>query len=205
MNKKIRLIIIFLILLLTFLIIIKILNRHPLAGEKFNSPQEALKAYEEYSMEHLKNPLDYNSPYNYIDTIYLGDKGIIIYNKSDISYRVFFSFIEKTKDNRWKFIKGYPMLDVDLRYNEYWQEGNYNFDNIVINNKKYAICFSYLPIDSDKEIYVDGVKSDKKLITIPNGEESFQVYLCYALSNKKDTIISNIKTEVKDRHKYELR
>jgi len=52
-----------------------------------------------------------------------------------------------------------------------------------------------LPQDSDKDIYVDGIKAEKILVSIKDHD----FYICYAISNR-DTFLSNLFTSIVDRH-----
>ena len=178
----------------------------PLFGQSFESTEAALSAYDEFETAQNDISLDFSPPYEYVDTIYIEDKAILIYKYSegaetDIAMR----FLEKTKADKWTFTNGFCWLEVNVNSEYYWQEGAYNFDNIAINNKKYALCFSFLPINSEKDIYVDNIKSEKIIITIPDGNSGTRVYLCYALSPKSDNLIKNLFTSVDDRHQYVIK
>ena len=212
LKKLGKFVIIILIIIIAICLLLKfiefLISRHPLSNERFGTTEEALEAYEAYVTYRLKTgkdtSLDCKPPYKYIDTIYIEDKGILIY--TDGSYDLTFSFLRKTKNDKWKFIEGYASLRVDLRNKDYWGDSWRNTSSITIKNIQYTICFSYLPLNSEKEIYVDGIKSNKQIITFPNGngENSNQVYLCYALSNKTDNFLSKLINKFDERHKYKV-
>ena len=74
-------------------------------------------------------------------------------------------------------------------------ENYYYFTNIKTSKGKKSISFLYLPQDSDKDIYVDGIKAEKILVSI----KGHDFYICYAISNR-DTFLSNLFTPIVNRH-----
>ena len=79
-------------------------------------------------------------------------------------------------------------------------EPYYYFTNIKTSKGNKSISFLYLPKDSEKDVFVDGVKADKILVSIKDQD----FYICYALSDR-DTFLSNLFTPVSQRHKIELK
>lgn len=178
----------------------------PLRGESFDTTESALIAYDEYETELNDIDLDFSPPYEYVDTIYIEDMAIIIYQyREGFRANIAMMVMEKKGDGRWAFTNGFCYLDINTDGDKYWQDGARNYTNIIVSNKKYAICFSWLPIDSEKDIYVDGVKSDKVILNVSDGNEDIQIYLCYALSKKYDYLLGYLFSDNDGRHKYVLR
>jgi hypothetical protein len=171
----------------------------------FDSPEAALSFYEKYQIGKASTSLDFSPPYTFVEKLMIGRNCIVIYKYAEGGdSSVAFLFL-KEMGNKWRIIDGFCWLEVNTSSNRYWQPGSYNYENVKIGWRKYAICFSWLPIDSDQDIYVDGVKSIKTRITIPTKEGSYQVNLCYALSVKTNNLISNVGTDIGNRHLSEIK
>jgi hypothetical protein len=171
----------------------------------FDSPEAALSSYEKYQRQKANTSLDFSPPYIFVDKLKIDDKCMVIYKYAEGGdSNIAFMFL-KEMGNKWRFIDGFCWLEANTDSDRYWQTGSYNYENVRIGWRKYAICFSWLPIDSEEDIYVDGVKSQKYRLTIPTKESSYQIDLCYALSKRTDNLISNMYTERWNRHHYEVR
>jgi len=171
-------------------------------GQKFSSAEEALMAYEISEREANDTSLDYCPPFSLVYSFEYDENTIIFYScceEFDGEQREEYAVraLKKNRDGSLSFTGGFAEFELT--------EPNGNdrhryFTNIETSHGKKSICILYLPKDSDKDIYVDGIKAEKQLALIENAE----FYICYAISNP-DTFFSNTSTDISDRHKIELR
>ena len=171
-------------------------------GEKFSSVEEALTVYEAEARETYDTSLDYCPPYKLVYSFDYDENTIIFYSfcgeydcEQSSAYAV--RILKKNDDGTVSFDSGF----ADFELNEpKGNENYYYFTNIETWNGKRSISFLYLPKDSNKEIYVDGIKAEKRLVSI----EGSKFYICYAISDP-DTFFSNWSTEISERHKIEIK
>ena len=161
-------------------------------GQKFASVDEAIKAMEMSELEANDTSLDYEPPHNVVHNFDYDNNTVVFYTYSESSsYAV--RILKHNDDGTLSFDSGF----ADFQLNEpNGNENYYYFTNIKTNKGNKSISFLYLPKDSDKDIYVDGIKSEKILVTAEDSE----FYICYAIS-KQDTFLTNFLTPVADRHK----
>ncbi len=209
MKKKHIVIIICIVLIITAVFLLDLVLTHIVnvtnttcLGQKFSSAEEALQAMEKEERKRNDTSLDYCPPYELVYTFDYDNNTIIVYsyhedfdeNKSD-SYAV--RILKHNKDGTLSFDGGF----ADLILEEPKEKENYYFfTNIKTKKGTKSISFLCLPSDSDRNIYVDGVKSEKILVSI----EGKEFYLCYAVSHK-DTFLSNILTPISARHKIKVK
>ena len=171
-------------------------------GEKFSSAEEALKAYEASEREANDESLDYCPPYELLYEFDYDENTIIFYSYCETfdgekSQECAVRILKKNSNGTLSFDSGF----ADFVLAEPSREDNYcYFTNIETDDGMKSISFLYLPKDSKKDIYVDGVKAEKVLVKV-EGEE---FYICYAISDP-DTFFSNFSTEISDRHEVEVR
>lgn len=171
------------------------------AEQKFHSADEAVQGMEASKREQNDSYLDYCPPYEMIHSFECEENTIVLYSycysydgaESD-SYAV--RILKHNEDGTLSFDLGF----ADFYLNEpNGKQDYYYFTNINTTKGNKSISFLYLPKDSDKEIYVDGAKAEKILVS--DGNKEF--YLCFALS-KRDTFLSDLFTPVSERHKVEI-
>lgn len=169
--------------------------------QKFNSAEEAIQAMELNERENYDNSLNFCPPYELVYSFDYDDNTIAFYSYCDDfdgeksnDYAV--KILKHNKDNTLSFSGAFAEF---LMYEPNGNEDYYYFTNIKTSRGYKSISFLYLPINSDKNIYVDGKKAQKVPVTI-NGEE---FYICYAISGC-DTFLSNLLTPIVDRHKIEV-
>lgn len=167
-------------------------------GERFSTVEEAIKAMEAEAREENDTDLDYCPPYEIIHSFEYENNTIVLYSycgKFDthkITDEYAIQILRHNKDGSLSFTGGF----ADFKLEEpSGNENYYYFTNIKTSKGKKSISFLYLSKNSNKEIYVDGVKTEKELVKTEDDE----FYICYALS-KRDTVLSNIFTEIADRH-----
>lgn len=170
--------------------------------QKFSTAEDAIHAMEITERENNDTSLDYCPPYEVMYTYEYEDNTIVFYsycysfdgNKST-SYAV--RILKHNDDGTLSFDSGF----ADFHLSEPTTgENYYYYTNINTSKGNRSISFLYLPKDSKKEIYVDGIKAEKVIVSM--GNDVF--YLCYAIS-ARDTFLSNLFTEISDRHKIEIK
>ena len=165
--------------------------------QKFSAAEEALQAMEADERKTNDSSLDYCPPYELIYTFDYEENTIVFYSychsfdgEQSTSYAV--RILKHNDDGTLSFDSGF----ADFHLNEPKENENYYyFTNIKTSKGKKSISFLYLPQDSDKDIYVDGIKAEKILVSI----KGHDFYICYAISNR-DTFLSNLFTPIVDRH-----
>lgn len=172
------------------------------SGQKFSSAEEAIRAMEISNRECNDTNLDYCPPYKVVHTFEYEENTIVFYSychsfdgKQSTSYAV--RVLRLNDDGTLSFDSGF----ADFVLSE--PDGNenyYYFTNIYTSKGDKSISFLYLPKDTEKCIYVDGIKTEKVLVSMDNR----QFYLCYAVSSR-DTFLSNLFTSISDRHKIEVK
>ena len=175
----------------------------PYEKEKYNSVEDAIYAMESYERELNDSSLDYCPPYeikfkfNYEDNTFVVYSYCYSFDGNPATNEYAIETFKHNKDGTVSFNDSFANFksyenDVFLDY--------YYFTNIETNKGTKSICFLYLPKDSDKTIYYDGIETEKQLVSIDGTE----FYICYAVS-KKDTLISNMVTPISERHKVEIK
>ena len=172
------------------------------SGQKFSSAEEAIQAMEISERECNDTSLDYCPPYKVVHTFEYEENTIVFYSychsfdgKQSTSYAV--RVLKHNDDGTLSFDSGFA--DFVLREPD-GNEDYYYFTNIYTSKGDKSISFLYLPKDTKKCIYVDGIKAEKVLVSIDNR----QFYLCYAVSSR-DTFLSDLFTSISDRHKIEVK
>ena len=171
-------------------------------GQKFSSAEEAIQAMEISERECNDTSLDYCPPYKVVHTFEYEENTIVFYSycysfdgEPSTSYAV--RVLKHNDDGTLSFDSGF----ADFVLSE--PDGNenyYYFTNIHTSNGHKSISFLYLPKDTEKRIYIDGIKAEKVLVSVENRE----FYICYAISSR-DTFLSNLFTSISDRHKIEIK
>lgn len=171
-------------------------------GERFSSVEKAIAAMEAEAREENDTSLDYCPPYQLIHSFEYDNNTIVLYSYSNSfdSSKVTDSYVIKilkhNNDSTLSFTGGF----ADFKLQEpVGNEDYYYFTNIKTSDGKKSISFLYLSTDSKKEIYVDGIKTEKELVKTADNE----FYICYAIS-KRDTLLSNLFTSISDRHDIEI-
>ncbi len=167
-------------------------------GQKFSSVEEAIQTMEISERENNDTSLDYCPPYKVIYTFDYEENTIVFYSychSFDGEPSTFYAVrvLKHNDDGTLSFDSGF----ADFVLSE--PDGNenyYYFTNIHTSNGHKSISFLYLPKDTEKCIYVDGIKAEKVLVSVENRE----FYICYAISNR-DTFLSNLFTPISNRHK----
>lgn len=172
------------------------------SGQKFSSAEEAIQAMEISERECNDTSLDYCPPYKVVHTFEYEENTIVFYSychsfdgEESSSYAV--RILKHNDDGTLSFDSGF----ADFYLSE--PDGNenyYYFTNIQTSSGNKSISFLYLDKESKKDIYIDGIKAEKVLVSIDNR----QFYLCYAVSSR-DTFLSNLFTSISDRHKIEVK
>lgn len=166
--------------------------------QKFSSVEEAIQTMEAEERESNDTSLDYCPPYKLLYSFVYDENTIVFYScchsfdgEERASYAV--RVLKQNDDGTLSFDSGFAdfcLCEPD------GNEEYYYFTNIKTSHGNKSISFLYLPKDSDKDIYVDGIKAEKILVSIENQE----FYICYAVSNR-DTFLSNLFTSISNRHK----
>ena len=174
-------------------------------GQKFSTVEDAIQAWENEERKINSTSLDYCPPY---ELLYTFD-----YEKTTIAFISYCdnfdgeknpSYLIRTfkhnNDGTLSFDSGFANFHLNEPTGN---EEYYYFTNIDTSKGSKAISFLYLDKDSDKDIYFDGVKSEKLPVTIKGNE----FYICYAVSNRRDTFLSNLLTipSMSWRHKLEIK
>lgn len=170
--------------------------------QKFSSAEEAVQAMEIIEREDNDISLDVCPPYKLVYSFDYDENIIIFFSyceefdgEQSPEYAV--RILKKNSDGTLSFDSGFAYFKLTVPGGN---ENYYYFTNIETSNGKKSASFLYLPKDSDKDIYVDGIKTEKMLVSM---EES-ELYICYAIS-KPDTFFSNFSTEISERHKIEIK
>ena len=171
-------------------------------GQKFSSAEEAIQAMEISERECNDTSLDYCPPYKVVHTFEYEENTIVFYSycysfdgEPSTSYAV--RVLKHNDDGTLSFNSGFAVFVLSEPDGN---ENYYYFTNIHTSNGHKSISFLYLPKDTEKRIYVDGIKAEKVLVSVENRE----FYICYAISSR-DTFLSNLFTSISDRHKIEIK
>lgn len=171
-------------------------------NQKFSSVDEAIQAMESSEREANDTSLDYCPPYKVVHTFDYDKNTIVFYSycysfdgEESTSYAI--RILKHNDDGTLSFDSGFADFFISEPAGN---ENYYYFTNIKTTKGNKSISFLYLPKDSTKDIYVDGIKAEKVLVSI----EDHEFYVCYALSNC-DTFLSNLFTPISDRHKVEIK
>ena len=146
--------------------------------------------------------LDYCPPYELMCSFDYEDKTIVFYSycyrydgEQSASYAV--RILKKNGDGTLSFDNGFAVFRLTEPTGN---ENYYYFTNMETSKGNKSISFLYLPKDSDKDIFVDGIQAEKILVSIEGNE----FYICYAISHQ-DTFLSNLFTAISNRHKVETK
>ncbi|MBR3987830.1 MAG: hypothetical protein IKK10_00815 [Clostridia bacterium] len=171
-------------------------------GEMFSGVYEAFEAYEAEERALNDTSLDYCPPYEVVYSFEYDGNQIAFYKycwdfDSDYSNNYAVRILKNNKDGTVSFTGGFAdfyksLPSSDMNY--------YYYTNIDTSKGEKSISLIYLPIDSDNDVYIDGNKAEK----IPVSIDGEKFYICYALSNR-DTILSNLFTDIDERHRVEVR
>ena len=184
-----------------FTYLIRYSNTH-CKGEKFATAEEAISAMEASEMERSDYDLDFCPPYDIVYTFEYEDNTIVFYSYSKFfdsevatdSYAV--QILKRNDDGTLSFAGGF----IDFEMREPKEDDEYYYTNIKTQKGEKSLSILYLPKDSDKDIYVDGVKAEKILVSIENQE----FYICYAISHR-DTFLKFLFTPIGKRHQIEIK
>lgn len=178
----------------------------PTPKQSFNSVQEALQTYGD-EVKRL-NDIDYDVwlPYDIVFQQEFDDKIIVFY-----SYYYDDSEAQESKSPDYMVEEFKKNSDGSISFYDfatfYWPEDESDlpflsgrcFVNVNINGEKKIVEYYYLPIDSEQNVYVDGIKAEK--MAIKDGEKEFN--LCYIIRDRKslmgelwDLIFGKFKVKV---------
>ncbi len=170
--------------------------------QKFSSVDEAMQAMESSEREANDTSLDYCPPYKVVHTFDYEKNTIVFYSychsydgEESTSYAV--RILKHNDDGTLSFDCGFADFYM---YEPSENEDYYYFTNIKTSKGNKSISFLYLDKDSEKNIYVDGIKAEKIFASI----DGHEFYICYAISNR-DTFLSNLFTPVSERHQIEIK
>lgn len=171
-------------------------------GERFSTVEEALQSMEANERKLNDTSLDYCPPYELVHSFEYDGNIIVLYSycysfdgeqSSDYAIRI----LKHNDDGTLSFNGGF----TDFHFNApVGNENYYYFTNYESSNGKKSISFLYLPSDSQKDVYVDGNKAEKELVSLEDNE----FYICYVESHK-DTFLSNLFTDIENMHKVEVK
>lgn len=171
-------------------------------GQKFTTAEEAFEALEAREIEQNDPDLDYCPPYKLLYSFDCDENTIVVYSYCysfngwvSSSYAV--RALKHNDDGTLSF--NGALADLHLSEPD-GTEDYYYYTNIETQKGKKSISFLYLPNDSNKDIYVDGIKAEKVLVSI----EDQEFYICYAIS-RRDTFLSNVFTPISKRHRVEIK
>jgi hypothetical protein len=171
-------------------------------GQKFSSAEEAIQAMEASEREANDTSLDYCPPYELVYSFDYENKTIVFYSycysydgEQSTSYAV--RILKKNGDGTLSFDNGFAVFRL---MEPTGNEKYYYFTNMEASKGNRSISFLYLPKDSDKDIFVDGIQAERVLVSIQGNE----FYICYAISNQ-DTFLSNLFTAISNRHKIDIK
>jgi len=170
--------------------------------QNFSSAEEAIQALEINAREENDKSLDYCPPYNLLYSFNYEKNTIVLYSychsfdgAQSASYAI--RVLKHNDDGTLSFDSGF----ADFYLKEPGENENYYYyTNIKTSNGNESISFLYLDKDSEKDIYVDGRKAEKLLVSTENRE----FYICYAISDR-DTFMSNLFVSISDRHRIEIK
>lgn len=171
-------------------------------GQKFSSVEEAIQAMETSERKSNSTSLDFCPPYEAVYTFEYDKNTIVFFSycdtfdgeKSD-SYAI--RILKHNNDGTLSFDNGFASFYLGEQ-EEY--KNHYDCTNIKTSKGTKSICFTYLEKESTEDIYIDGIKAEKQLVSI----EGREFYICYAIS-RRDTFLSNLFTLFSDRHKVEVK
>lgn len=171
-------------------------------GQTFQSPEEAIEAMEAFERQTPYSSLDYCPPFKLVHTFDYENNTIVIYSNCysfdgsqnpDYAVRI----LKHNDDGTYSFDTGFATLQLEEPEKN---ENYYYFTNIKTTRGNRSISFLYLDKDNQQDIYVDGNKAEKQLVSIDG--QTF--YLCYAISHR-DTFLSNLLLPISGRHKIEIK
>ena len=167
-------------------------------GQSFLSVEEAIQAMEMSERKSNDESLDYCPPHKVVHSFDYEENTIVFYSycysfdgEESSSYAV--RILKHNADGTLSFDSGFAEFDL---CEPNGNENYYYFTNIQTSSGGKSISFLYLDKESNKDIYVDGIKAEKNLVKM----EECEFYICYAISNR-DTFLSNLFTPISDRHK----
>ena len=181
---------------------------HPLYFKRFSSAEDAVEALDAYWRKNCDTSLDICPPYKLKYSFDCDDRVIIFYSycykldgtESSIDYVV--GVLKRHRDGSLSFVDGYAMFSLhepeSIENLNRW--GGF-FTNIKTDEGKRSISLLYLERDSDKEIYVDGIKAER----IPVSIDGREFDICFVIS-RPDTLFTFLFShEDFDRHTVEIR
>ena len=171
-------------------------------GQRFSSVEDALRGMEEQERENMDTSLDICPPYDLVHSFEYEQNTIVLFRYREdfdgaVSPDLWVRILKHNDDGTLSFDGGcadFPLCERTGNDNSYF------FTNIDTSKGTRSISLLYLPWDSEKEIYVDGNKANR----IPAEMDGQKFYICYAISNK-DTFLTNLFTEIWERHQVEVR
>lgn len=166
-------------------------------GQKFSSVEQAMQVMEASFREENDTSLDFCPPYKIVHHFEYEDNTIVLHSYCDTydgedSESLAVQVLNHNDDGTLSFGCGFATFRLSEPIES---EDYYYFTNIKTSKGKKSISFLYLSKDSDKEIYIDGNKTEKELVVTQ--DDAF--YICYAIS-KRDTFLSNLFTPIEYRH-----
>ena len=170
-------------------------------GQYFSTVEEAMQAMEAEALREADSSSNCHPPYTVVYTFDYDKNTVVLYRYNDYfgeesaDYGV--RILRHHKDGTLSFTGG----TADFPLQELAYDGNYYyFTNIRTAWRQKSLSLLYLSADSDRDIYVDGKKTEKVRLYV----EGQQFYLCYGISNR-DTFLSNLITPISNRHKIEIK
>ena len=180
---------------------------HLLWGQRFSSEEEAIQALDESWRKHYDTSLDVCPPYKLKYSFDYDNRVIVFYSycydldgiESTGDYIV--GVLKRHHDGTLSFVDGYAKFSLhepeSIENLNRW--GGF-FTNIRTDEGKRSISLLYLERDSDKEIYVDGIKAER----IPVSIDGREFDICYVIS-KPDFIFAQLFSPENCGHTVEIR
>ena len=194
------------IVILAFIIILaikfiapKIDSQIPYYYKNYTSIEAAMEAMADYRRAKNDSSYDINPPYSVKHTLTYEDNTLVFYSYcSDMDGEIeedelYVDILKHNKKGTYNFEGSGGRF---LVYEEPNISNYYCYAPIKTKEGNGNICFIYLPMDSNKTVYFDGVKAEK--IKVNDGENEY--YICYAVSYKKISFIKKLFTDISDRH-----
>jgi len=182
--------------------------RHPLFFHRFSTAEEAIKGLDAFWRRNYDTSLDVCPPYELKYSFNCDDNVIVFYsyhyrlddNECALDYAV--GVLKRHHDGTLSFVNGFawlrlsePKSTVDLDY--LFRSST----NIRTDEGKRLICLLYLERDSDKDIYVDGIKAER----IPVSIDGREFDICYVLTRPYDVFAVLLSPEDHFQHTIEIR
>lgn len=170
-------------------------------GETFATVEEAVRAMEQEARAEYDSSLDYCPPYEVKHTFECGGATILLLSYCDdydgqVAEHLAVQALRHDREGRLYFDGAF----CQFRLSPWQGSANYYFfTDLMTDNGLRTLTLLYLPEGSTQEVYIDGTKAAKELVTI----DGHEFLLCHALT-APDSFFRRMSTPVSQRRQVEI-